>query len=480
MSLRGTTNFNRLLFLGLFKSSCSATAAPTLAERGAGWKPRNPGSVRGSVRGPRLPTAEHAPSELPTAHAASAVRASSTGKIVTIKQILHYLAEIIAKRRLWAHARTRSNTNELPKRAAGSAARGGPGAPGQRQQQRPPRSPPPQVPHAGPGPPVPTAAGPAGEAEAAAALPARATPRPPRQAGRSPWRSRRAARRCGWRLSAWLGSGRASARTAPASSARSGSWARGGGAEQSEARRSGAGGGSFRRSGPGRANTPWRHRGSAAPGPRPPRAPRACAPRPGSAPPPPIGPPRQAPPSAPPHRASPLPGSLEPQPGRALCPRAPPAARGRHAERAAGREGAEGPGGPWGRAPLRASPEPFPSPRRVPRVSSSARVPLTGICSLRWVCAPQPSARALRSPGRTGSLRTPLRTKHKAVPQPLPSVLPRPKMLKHPTYTCPDRTEHVDSDRLEYPPSLLIKTDPAYPLSRTSGFSQHVVGQSPW
>lgn len=146
--------------------------------------------------------------------------------------------------------------------------------------------------------------------------------------------------------------------------------------------------------------------------------------------------------------------------------------------RVAGREGAEGPGGPWGLAPLRASPELFPSPQRLPRVSSSARVPLTGICSLRWVCSPQPSARALRSPGRTGSLRTPLRTKHKAVPQPLPSVLPRPKMLKHPTCTCPDQTEHVDSDRLEYPPSLLIKTDPAYPLSRTSGFS-HLVGPKP-
>lgn len=53
--------------------------------------------------------------------------------------------------------------------------------------------------------------------------PARPPPCPPGEAGPSPWRSRRAARRCGWRLSAWRGSGRASARTAPASSARSGS-----------------------------------------------------------------------------------------------------------------------------------------------------------------------------------------------------------------------------------------------------------------
>lgn len=80
----------------------------------------------------------------------------------------------------------------------------------------------------------------------------------PSPAGRSPWRSRRAARRYGWKPSAWRGSGRASARTAPASSARSGSWAPGGGGAVRAAR---GDGGSFRRQSEGTscaANAPWR------------------------------------------------------------------------------------------------------------------------------------------------------------------------------------------------------------------------------
>lgn len=189
------------------------------------------------------------------------------------------------------------------------------------------------------------------------------------------------------------------------------------------------------------------------PGPRPPRAPRACAPRPAARHWPAWPGPASGPAPAPP----PLPGSLEREPGRALCPGAPPAARGRCAGRAPGSEGAVGP------SPGGARPEPRWRPWPGPRVSGSAGEQLTGIGSFRWVCVP----RSLPLGGQDGVFprNTSLRTKHKAVPQPLPSVASRPKMLKLLIYTC-----SVDPGRSKYPTSFPIKTDPPNPLSRSSGF----------